>query len=36
MNITDVVPTGEYRAEIKFLSATGQTGCVNIQKIRIG
>jgi hypothetical protein len=35
MNITDVVPTGVYRTEIKFLSPTGQTGCVKIDNIRI-
>jgi hypothetical protein len=36
LNVTDAVPAGEYRTEIHFLSATGQTGCVKITQIWIG
>lgn len=33
MNITSVVPKGDYQANIRFTSATGQTGCVDITDI---
>jgi hypothetical protein len=35
MNITSAVPSGEYRAQITFRSASGQTGCVRITGIEV-